>query len=344
MITGPGSCEGDTRAESGYDDEIIERYHFPNRYLPVAQQSVGHWVVYREPRRGGGRSGYVAVARLVSIDPDPVDPGRSYARMADFLPFDAVVPLEHADGFYEARLRNISDRSRIGVTLQGRSVRPIPDEEFGAIVHAGLATTLAPENAASLDLDAAPVDTNTLGLLRAPPGDASFRRQVCDAYENICAVTGLRIVNGSGKAEVQAAHIWPVAEGGPDVVQNGIALSGTVHWLFDRHLISLTDDYGLLVSHNRVPHELQHLFQRHWIEFGFPSSKACGHTSGTFNDTATHTLRHDIRIMADAHVRGDDTPAAAAARWKRVGSERGNRRTAQSSTTEVLTGSSMTLI
>jgi putative restriction endonuclease len=33
-----------------------------------------------------------------------------------------------------------------------------------------------------------------------------------------------------------------VAEGGPDVVQNGIALSATAHWLFDRHLIALTDD------------------------------------------------------------------------------------------------------
>lgn len=245
----------DTRAESGYDDEIVERYHFPNRYLPVAQQSVGDWIIYREPRRGGGRSGYVAVARLVSIDSDPGDPGRSYARMADFLPLDTVVPLEHPGGFYEARLRTVSDRSRIGVALQGRSVRPISDEEFGAIVRAGLATTLTRENALSLDLDAAHVDTDTLGLLRAPPDeqerritqmlvnrkirDATFRTQVCGAYENTCAVTGLRIVNGSGKAEVQAAHIWPVAEGGPDVVQNGIALSGTVHWLFDRHLISL---------------------------------------------------------------------------------------------------------
>ena len=83
---------------------------------------------------------------------------------------------------------------------------------------------------------------------------------MCDAYDNICAVTKLRIVNGGGKAEVQAAHIWPVAAGGPDVVQNGIALSGTAHWLFDRHLISLTDDYRLLVSHNKVPKELQGLF------------------------------------------------------------------------------------
>ena len=44
--------------------------------------------------------------------------------------------------------------------------------------------------------------------------------------------------------------------------QNGVALSATVHWLFDRHLISLTDDYRILVSHNKVPSELQSLFAK----------------------------------------------------------------------------------
>ncbi|MBX9460355.1 MAG: HNH endonuclease [Brevundimonas sp.] len=66
--------------------------------------------------------------------------------------------------------------------------------------------------------------------------DTSFRRQVCRAYDDTCAITGLRIINGGGRSEVQAAHIWPVEHGGPDTVRNGLALSGTVHWLFDRHL------------------------------------------------------------------------------------------------------------
>ena len=90
--------------------------------------------------------------------------------------------------------------------------------------------------------------------------DAAFRRAIVDAYDNRCAVTGLRIVNGGGKAEVQAAHIWPVSDGGPDTVQNGLALSATAHWCFDRHLIAVTDDYRLLVSHNKVPAELRGLF------------------------------------------------------------------------------------
>ena len=38
-------------------------------------------------------------------------------------------------------------------------------------------------------------------------------------------MTGLKIANGGGRSEVQAAHIWSVEDGGPDAIQNGIAFS-----------------------------------------------------------------------------------------------------------------------
>ena len=44
-----------------------------------------------------------------------------------------------------------------------------------------------------------------------------FRGHVLDVYDNRCAVTGLRMVDGGGKTEAQAAHIWSVADGGPDI-------------------------------------------------------------------------------------------------------------------------------
>ena len=52
----------DTRPDTGYDDDHIRRYHFPNRYLGEARESVGDWIVYRVPRRGGGRKRYVGRA------------------------------------------------------------------------------------------------------------------------------------------------------------------------------------------------------------------------------------------------------------------------------------------
>jgi len=90
-------------------------------------------------------------------------------------------------------------------------------------------------------------------MIRKPFRDAAFARQVKAAYGARCAMTGLRIVNGGGRPEVQAAHIRPVADGGPDTVRNGIALCGTAHWMFDRNLVSVDADYSILVDESRLP-------------------------------------------------------------------------------------------
>jgi putative restriction endonuclease len=279
----------DARPGSRYDDDIESRYHFPNNYLEEARKLVGDWIIYRSTRRGGGEIAYFATAKVKAIEPDPSRADHSYVRIAEFLPFDVLVPLEKSGGFYERQLNFVAKNLR-GVAFHGRSVRTISEEEFADIVRAGLSETLAPDNAVRLELDGAHADPETYALVNAPEEeqerkivqillnrkvrDANFRRQVCDAYNNTCAVTKLRLVNGGGKAEAQAAHIWPVAEGGPDVVQNGLALSSTVHWLFDRHLISLTDDYGLLVAHNRVPGELRSMFQNQLQRIHLPQDQA----------------------------------------------------------------------
>ena len=88
----------DTRPETSYDDDIIRRYHFPNRYLAEARKSVGDWIVYREPQRGGGRRGYIGVAQVTHIETDPTDATSSYALVSNFLPFDTVVPLRRERG------------------------------------------------------------------------------------------------------------------------------------------------------------------------------------------------------------------------------------------------------
>ncbi|EJC80186.1 hypothetical protein Rleg4DRAFT_1800 [Rhizobium leguminosarum bv. trifolii WSM2297] len=276
----------DTKRDSGYKDDIAFRYHFPKPYRHIAESLVGEWIIYREPQRNGGRRAYVATAKVVAIHDDPEDPSHAYAVMAQYEELDEPVPFVRDGSYWEASLRLIPDRTRVGAYLQGKSIRTIPDADFAAIVRAGLSETLAADNAIRLELDPGHVDGPTQELLDLPLveqerrieqilmnrkiREASFRRKVCDAYDSRCAITGLRIVNGGGKSEAQAAHIWSVADGGPDVVQNGIALSATVHWLFDRHLISLTDDYRILVSHNKVPSELRTLFAKQMDRIHLP--------------------------------------------------------------------------
>lgn len=50
-----------------------------------------------------------------------------------------------------------------------------------------------------------------------------------------------------------------MAHGGPDSVRNGLTLSGTVHWMFDRGLISVDDDYSLLIAGGGVPDTITRL-------------------------------------------------------------------------------------
>lgn len=271
---------------SRYDDLIAERYHFPSNYLSAVNDCVGDWIIYRETGAAGGRKAYVATGMVSGIDADQTRPGLYYARIVNFVEFDRAVPYRNPDGrFAEQMLRDLARPADAGRALRGRSIRSIGDVDFAAIVDAGMFDTLAPENAIRLELDRGHLDANTIDLLASPPSPrrtiatllnrkvraAAFRGHVLDAYDNRCAVTGLRIVNGGGKAEAQAAHIWSVADGGPDTVQNGIALSATAHWLFDRHLISLDQDFKLLISHNKVPRELTALFPPPGARIGLPA-------------------------------------------------------------------------
>ena len=276
---------------SRYDDDVSTRYHFPDilKYKEIADRLVGDWIVYRETRAAKGRMSYVGVGFVERIESDPLDRTHFYARISQYLKFDRPVPYRSPTGrFAEQFLRDLDRPADAGRNLRGGSIRELLPRDFVEIVDQGLSDTLSSANRVRLGLAPSEIDFETARQLAEPPTerrieamlvnrkirDASFRNQVLAAYENTCAVTRLRIVNGGGRAEAQAAHIWPVAGGGPDTVQNGIALSATAHWLFDRHLISLDENYRLLVSDNKVPWELKQLFPAAGESILLPSDRS----------------------------------------------------------------------
>jgi predicted restriction endonuclease len=77
--------------------------------------------------------------------------------------------------------------------------------------------------------------------------DSEFRNKVLDAYDRACAVCGARRETKDEKPEVEAHHLKPVSDGGPDSVQNGIALCRLHHWAFEKGWIAVSDDYKVLV-------------------------------------------------------------------------------------------------
>lgn len=77
--------------------------------------------------------------------------------------------------------------------------------------------------------------------------EGRFRNTVIPAYDFTCALTGYR-VSTMRESIVDAAHIHQFGRGGGNDPRNGIALCKNAHWLFDRGLWSLTDDYRVIVT------------------------------------------------------------------------------------------------
>ncbi|MEW9573029.1 HNH endonuclease [Rhodanobacter sp. Si-c] len=255
-------------ASSIYDDLIEERYHFPKTYLRQVEEAVGDWIVYYEPRRttgphsATGRQAYFAIAHVKKVVQDPVRADHFYAQMTGYMEFDQPVPFRDASGYRESILQREDSQTNKGAF--GRAVRALPRSEFDDIVRRGISTQPEPWERAHAMAEEPPeyvvrpiVETLTARKVR----DVCFRRQVRAAYRNTCAVTGLRLINGGGRPEVQAAHIRSVEADGPDAVRNGIALTGTAHWLFDRGLMTFGDDFRILLSPHGVPDDLDKLIR-----------------------------------------------------------------------------------
>ncbi|KAF0676751.1 HNH endonucleasedomain containing protein [Profundibacterium mesophilum KAUST100406-0324] len=253
------------KADSIYEDEPDVVYDFPRSYLNAVREAVGDWIVYYEPVKAGPR-GYFAVAKIDRVIPKPRVEGRFLAMIApgSFLPFDREVPRILKGRPMEAALTEPDGTPKKGGAVQ-LAVRRLPEADFARIVDLGLPQELEQIEAARYDPQPAelaegaePFRRPVLErLTRRPYRDVAFRRKVRDAYGYRCAMSGLMLRNGGGRPEVQAAHIRPVENQGSDSVRNGLSLSGTLHWMFDRGLISVADDCEtILVSHNKVPGEV----------------------------------------------------------------------------------------
>ncbi|KZM47608.1 HNH endonuclease [Labrenzia sp. OB1] len=260
------------KPDSIYDDDPADRYHFPKTYLSRVEQTLGDWIVYYGPLPARKGRFYTALARAVDIRPDPDHDGRYYVSLEDYLDFDRPIGYTE-NGGYEHKLFRSDGKPNGGRTQQ--AVRIIEPTEFEALFNAGLSEAdpwparvdvqdgiQTPEGLS--DLNQAPMpemfadrDRKAI-IVNRPFRDAKFRLHIRKLYDRTCAFTGLRLINGQGRPEVEAAHIVPVEKGGNDSVQNGLALSGTVHWMFDRGLLSLSDTYDILPSRH-LNYDVAHL-------------------------------------------------------------------------------------
>ena len=86
--------------------------------------------------------------------------------------------------------------------------------------------------------------------------DPRFRADVMLAYEQRCAICGFDGRLGNSSVGLEAAHIRFHNNGGPDLVQNGLALCALHHNLFDRGALGLEPEKNIiLVSKRLIGHD-----------------------------------------------------------------------------------------
>lgn len=236
------------REGSGWRDSEFH-YEFPARYLGQFHDalSIGTAtaLVY-EPKRDGGRQAFVAWTMLQ-------DPPRRAAGTENFTidlfgglrSFSRPVPFSTNGVPAEWGLRHLPP-SHYGRALQGRSVRGITEANAIEILLRGGSDALRTrvyESTQAVDGE------RGRRMIEVLDRDCRFRDSVLRCSSFRCLVTGFGI--GGQPASrlhgiVEAAHIRPVAANGPDEVSNGLALTPTVHKLFDAGLFTFELARGVL--------------------------------------------------------------------------------------------------
>lgn len=261
-----------------------QRFLFSKRYLGLVEQTVGDWIIYQQPRLARGKialseAGYFATARVAGIHPADQEANSYWALFDDYLQFPEPVafsdvqPREGLRSVYrvyrESDMRE-SDGS-LNASLAQKSVRLIQPHEYDALLTAGFGTlgistddlsVRAGETAGgALTGFEEPLPTRS----RRPVTenryvrDIAFQQMVNRTYGHRCAFTGLQIKANPSSYECDAVHCIPVKSNGPDSIRNGFSLSKTIHWMFDYGLLSLSDDYAVLVRREGIPREIERL-------------------------------------------------------------------------------------
>ena len=83
--------------------------------------------------------------------------------------------------------------------------------------------------------------------------DARFKVSVISGYHFTCALTGYRLIaSKSTYVPLEAAHIQAHSRRGPDLPENGLALTPTAHELFDAGLWTVDDDLRIRVAKSDI--------------------------------------------------------------------------------------------
>lgn len=221
---------------------------FERNYGPLVSCAKDDLVIFYAARTTHNGGDYYAVGTVGRVYSSAGD-GHLTASLSEFSRFDSPVTAFASEGAYESVLIGRNWRSMVQ-----RTVRAIPDAEALAMLDAA-SRVPAPSASGGFGEESSPflADHRDKELVVRARRWIGLRQETREAYGHRCSFTRCKQRAQDGEIEAECCHIWPVSEGGPDVVSNTLLLGRTMHWAFDHHLISLNDDFSFLVTDRLAP-------------------------------------------------------------------------------------------
>ena len=190
------------------------------------------WETFGRKNGAPSRQVFESMIRRLTADPDARDPEIGCTVLSEpfFWPKDLWIPdpVGFAGSIVRGRYYDTS-------VLQDAHLWDLVQERLeGRMVSATI----------NLTNDSGPTEKyGAPALVKPRLGQGAFRVLVTDAYRRRCALTG-----ESTLPVLEAAHILPFAESGPNDVANGLLLRSDFHKLFDLGMITVTPELRVEVS------------------------------------------------------------------------------------------------
>ena len=126
------------------------------------------------------------------------------------------------------------------------------DEAARVLVESHFPPTVGPDVLVAVGLDPALLDRPSAERDRGSQEQRQRSRvwpaAVIEAWDRQCAFCGFDGAAGGSVVGIEAAHVRWFTLGGPDELDNGLALCSLHHKLFDRGMLGLDDELSVVVS------------------------------------------------------------------------------------------------
>ena len=160
---------------------------------------------------------------------------------------DSDVPMDNVGPLREG----VTGRLEEALEAALRDRPQLLDEAARGLVESHFPGTVAPDVLVAVGLDPDLLDGSALvgrGRTAERRRSSAWPIAIIEAWDRQCAFCGFDGAAGGGVVGIEAAHVRWFKLGGPDDLDNGLALCSLHHKLFDRGMLGLGEDYAVVVS------------------------------------------------------------------------------------------------